>query len=292
MDLDSLLSSDRFLQLVELRPPKGVVLDGLTDIVDRIEGAVDAFVVRDNADALMAACPVALGRRLIERGQDVVLHVSCRDRNRIALQSHLLGAYIEGVRSLLVTRGVDASFGDHPAATSVYDIEPLELMRAIQGLGEGLDMTGGPVEGEPHPQMSFGATINPFLEGEALRKELAYAEKQIAAGARFLLTNPVHDPEGATKKLARVSALGVPIIAQVMLLKSVAMARYINKNIAGDQVSKATIKRLRKAPDKGAESVQIACDTAEELRALCRGVCYQPLGWEERLPALLDREGK
>ncbi len=291
MSLSALLTNNRFLNLVELRPPKGVVLEGLLDVAARLTGRVNAVVVPDNPGALMSLCPAVLGRRLVETGHEVVLGVSCRDRNRIALQSYLLGASVDGVRNVLVTRGTEPAYGDHPRAKAVYDLEPQEVLAALRGLGGGgggKDLAGNPLEGEVLPELLGGAELNPFLEDEALKAELAEVEQRVGAGARFLLTTPVHDVERFAKVMEPFAGLGVPVIARVMLLKSVGMARYLNRNVAGDTVPKATIKRLRKASDKGEESLRIAIDMARSLGGLCRGVCYLPLGWESRLPSLMD----
>lgn len=286
MSLSDLLSSDHFLKLVELRPPKGVVLDTLNDVADRLRGRVDAVMVPDNPGAIASLGAVSLCRRMLEKEHGVVLRLSCRDSNRIALQSLLLGAYVDGIRDVVIARGNESAYGDHPSASVVYDVEPHELLAALRDFAEGKDMAGNEIDGAP--AIAGGAEFNPWLEGEERRAELAAVEKRVGAGAAFLMAPPVHDPKRFEDALSPFAGLGLPVIARVMLLKSVGMARYLNRNVAGDRVPDETIKRLRKAADKGEESLKIAADLAHDLRGVCRGVCFQPLGWEGRLPALME----
>lgn len=286
MDFSTLLSEGRFLKLAELRPPKGVLVDPVLEVAKRLHGRVDAIVIPDNPTAVVGLGGIALARRVVEAGHEVVLQIPCRDRNRIGLQSGLLSAYVEGVRSVVVTRGTDPAFGDHPRARAVYDLEPHELLAAIDGLAEGFDMSGSPIEGRP--RLFAGAEVNPWLEADALEAELEEARKRVVAGAKFLVTTPVHDAARFAPLAARLAALGVPVLCRTVLVKSVGMARYLNANVAGVRVPEETIRRLRKAPDKTTESLRIAADLAEALKGVCRGVIFVPLGWEDRLPALLD----
>lgn len=286
MSFQDALSDGRFLKTVELRPPKGVVVDEHVEVARRLHGRIDGVVVPDNPGAVMTLSGVALGRRIVDVGHNVILHVSCRDRNRIALQSMLLGAYAEGIRTVMVSRGTDTAYGDHARARSVYDLEPHELLAAIDGLSEGFDMSGTTVEGRPG--FLPGAEINPWLEADALDEEIDLARKRVESGAKYLITTPVHDAARFAPVVTRFAALGVPIIARIILIKSVGMARYLNAHVAGFKVPDASVKRLRKAPDKAMESLAIAADLAEELKPMCRGVCFVPLGWESKLPALMD----
>lgn len=280
------LSTQRFLKLVELRPPKGVVVDELLAVADRLGGRVDAVLVTDNAGAVMTLCPTVVCRRLVAAGHEAVLHVSCRDRNRMALQSLLLGAAAEGIKNVFVTRGTDGAYGDHPRARTVYDLEVHELVAATATLSSGKDLSGNPVEGQV--ELACGAEVNPWFEGDALDDEIKEAGRRVEAGARFLMTPPVHDADKLRAFASKLKPLGVPLIARVILLKSVGMARYINLNVAGCRVPDTTIRRLRKAPDKAAESIRIAADLTRDLKEVCGGVCFVPLGWERQLPALMD----
>lgn len=280
------LSSKRFLKFVELRSPKGVDLGELLEVGSRLAGRVDAVVVTDNAGSVMTTCPTALGRRLVEQGHEVILHVSCRDRNRMALQSMLLGAAVEGLTSILVTRGTDGAYGDHPRARMVYDLEPHELIKAARKLSAGKDLGNNEVSGDV--SFTCGVEVNPWFEHEALEEELEEAGKRVEAGAKFLIMPAVHDADKIVAFAEKVRPLGVPLVARVLLLKSVGMARYLNLNVAGCRIPDATIKRLRKAPDKAAEALQIAADLAGDLRKVCDGVCFTPLGWEQHLPALME----
>lgn len=284
MGLAELFSRLQFLKFVELRPPKGVVLEELMTLSNRLHGRIDAIVVPDNADAIMAMDPQVLCRRANEQGHTTILHVNCRDRNRLGLQSHLLGAYADGIQNIAISRGSDPTYGDHPRAQGIYDVEPEELLGIARRFAQGEDSNGNPVEGSPRficgSDLSFGIDSTDQL--------MKQAENLTKAGAQYFLIGPVHSPEKFETLGTKLSSLGVPIIAKIMLIKSVGMARYINRNVPGDTISDQTIKRLRKASDKAEESIRIAADTAQTLSSICRGVCFQPLGWEHRVPALLD----
>lgn len=273
MPWGELLTGGRFLQVAELRPPKGVRTEAFVSAAEALRGRVDAVLVPDNADAVMVLDARTAARLVLQAGSEPVLGLSCRDRNRLALQSDLLGAWVDGIRSVVVEAGVDPSLGDHPGTRGVYDLDPDRFVAAVRRLGEGFDAAGGRLDGAAG--FVVGAEVDPW-------------QPVVVPGVDFRITRPVYDAETFAAVAAPLRDLGVPVLVRVVLLKSGGMARWIQRNVAPGRVAAATIERLQKAPDKGEASVAIAADLVRAVRASAAGVCLVPLGWEARIPAVLD----
>jgi 5,10-methylenetetrahydrofolate reductase len=224
-----------------------------------------------------------------QQGIEAIIHLYCRDRNRLALQGDVLAAYVLGIHNIVVVHSEDMSNGDHRDASPVYDLGEVELIRAIQSLQEGKDMAGFDLDG--NPSFITGCTIAPFANNDALDEELESAREKIAAGARFVITPPVFDLKKFDEFFSKARDLNVPIIPTVFLLKSVGIARYIANNEPGNYISEELIRRIRKSADRENEGVRIAGETIGALKKVAQGVIIQTLGWEHRLPAILDAAG-
>ncbi|MCK5551590.1 MAG: methylenetetrahydrofolate reductase, partial [Deltaproteobacteria bacterium] len=194
-----------------------------------------------------------------------------------------------GIQNVLVVKGEDPAFGDHPEAKPVFDLTPVELISAVQGLQKGHDMAGNDLEG--FPKFFVGAEVNPGLEPGALELEISDMEKQIRNGANFFLTPAIFDIGLFEKFMRKVEHLKVPILAGVTILKSAGMARYMNRVMRGVFVPEETITKLLKAPDKLKASTEIASNLIKEMKNLCQGIYMIPIGWEKRVPAILDAAG-
>jgi 5,10-methylenetetrahydrofolate reductase len=201
----------------------------------------------------------------------------------------LLNAAALGIENVLVVKGEDPSFGDHPEAKPVFDLTPVELISAIQGLQKGHDMAGNDLEG--FPRFFVGAEVNPGLEPGALELEISDMEKQIRNGANFFLTPAIFDMGLFEKFMRKVEHLKVPIFGGVTILKSAGMARYMNRAMRGVFVPEETITKLLKAPDKLKASIEIASNLIKEMKDRCQGIYMIPIGWEKRVPAVLDAAG-
>jgi 5,10-methylenetetrahydrofolate reductase len=189
----------------------------------------------------------------------------------------------------MVVHSVDISQSDHRDAQPVDDLDELGLIQAIHSLQEGKDMGGFDLDGSP--AFSTGCTIALFEDVQALEDELESARRKVKAGAGFIITPPVFDLEHFTDYFPKLQALQVPIIPTVFLIKSVAVARYIANSEPGAHISEALIRRIRKSPDRENEGIRIAGETIAALKGLAQGVLIQTLGWEHRLPAILDAAG-
>jgi methylenetetrahydrofolate reductase (NADPH) len=289
MSFQKRLLSKEFVVLAEMHTPKGINISRLVMDARRIKGRVDAIVIPDMDNGIMRMSAIAGGVLMQQQGIEAIIHLYCRDRNRLALQGDVLAAYVLGIHNIVVVHSEDMSNGDHRDASPVYDLGEVELIQAIQSLQEGKDMAGFDLDG--NPSFITGCTIAPFANNDALEEELESAREKIAAGARFVITPPVFDLQKFDEFFSKARDLNVPIIPTVFLLKSVGIARYIANNEPGSYISEELIRRIRKSADRENEGVRIAGETIGALKKVAQGVIIQTLGWEHRLPAILDAAG-
>lgn len=290
MKLQEKLASGKFVILAEMEPPKGTDVSAMMAHAASVKGKVDAFVVPEMSNAVMRLSSLGGSLLLQTKGLETVLQVCCRDRNRLALQGDLLAAQALGVANVMAVTGEDLSFGDHHRARPVYDIDLLELLSAIQTLQSGRDMAGIELKGSP--QFLVGSTVKIGVSGGALDLELAELDKKVAAGAQFFVTTPVFDLEVLEKFRKRLNQRPLHLIPTVLLLKSVGMARYIDRHMDQVHIPPEVINRLQKAPERVRECVQIAAELVAALKDKgYRGVHLSTLGWEDKLPATLAAAG-
>jgi 5,10-methylenetetrahydrofolate reductase len=195
-----------------------------------------------------------------------------------------------GVENVLAITGDLPALGDHPQAKPVYDIDSVQLLSVIKGLNEGYDMVGNELQGRP----SFfpGAVVNPGADTEAaFELQLIKMEKKIEAGARFFQTQAIYDVSVFARFMKRAAGFGVPILVGIIPLKSAGMAKYMNKNVAGVSVPEALISQMAAAEDKSRTGIEIAARLIRELKDMCQGVHIMPIGWERKVPAILDAAG-
>jgi len=290
MGLKSKLEAGTFAILVEMEPPKGADASGMVKKAAKVKGAVDAFIVPEMSNAVMRMSALGGAMILQSKGMETVMQVNCRDRNRIALQADLLAAHACGIKTIMAVTGEEPGFGDHPEAKAVYDINLIELLRAIQSLQKGRDMAGIELAGAT--DFTAGSNVNAFVGGENLDREIREMDKKIEAGAKFFITPPVFDTD-MLKPFRNIAAQRpVSIIPTVILLKSVGMARYMARNVANVHISDDLITRIRKAGDTVRECIKIASETINRLREEnFSGVYIQTIGWEDKLPEILGGMG-
>ena len=287
MNLQEKLRQGKFVVTSEVTPPKGIDTFELLGETEALKGRVDAVNVSDGKSSVMAMTALALGHLLQEKGFEPILNVSCRDRNRLALQADLLGAAALGMQNILVLTGDYASMGDHPQTKPVFDLDSIQLLRAIQLLELGQDMGGNELRGAP--QFFAGATVSPTPGTvAALELQLLKMEKKKSGGAKFFQTQPVFDARAFERFMKRAVELGVPVLASVLPLKSASMGRFLNKNMPGISVPEALIEEMGNASDRAKAGVGICVRIIQELKGLCQGVHLIPAGWEKKVPAILD----
>jgi len=291
MDFRKSLSSGKFVKTSEVGPPaippKGVDISQMLEFLEPLKERVHAYNITDLKSSVMRMSALAVAHILKEEGFDPILHFTCRDRNRLALQADLLGAWALGIENILVITGDNVTFGDHPEAKPVFDLDSSELLRTVNKLSEGFDLAGNELKGRP--DFFVGAGINIMTEsGEALKSEIAKMERKVMAGAKFFQTSPVYDIGSFEKFIREVEHIRVPIIAGIMLLKSASMARFMNKNIDNVFIPEDLIAEMEKAKSRVEVSMAIAARLIKELKNLCQGVYLMPIGWEKNIPAVLD----
>ena len=290
MSLKSKLEAGEFVVTSEIGPLKGTDTTEIKEVAELLRGRVVAANVTDQQSSVMRLGSLATCYLVKETGLDPVFQMTCRDRNRIALESDLLSAWVLGVENVLAITGDLPAMGDHPQAKPVYDIDAVQLLEVIKGLNEGHDMVGNELQGKP----SFfpGAVVNPGADTEAaFELQLIKMEKKISAGARFFQTQAIYDVDVFARFMKRVEGFGVPILAGIIPLKSAGMAKFMNKNVAGVSVPQEMIDQMTETEDKERTGIEIAARLMKELKDMCQGIHVMPIGWDKKVPAILDAAG-
>ena len=286
--LAELLQSGRFAITTELNPPKGTNVAPMLKRAESLRSTVGAFNLTDSHTARMSMSPIAAARMLLDRGLEPILQMTCRDRNRIALQADTLAAAALGVRNIVTMTGDHPGGGDHPDAKPVFDIDSTALLRALAGLRDGKDMSGADLRGSP--ELFVGAVVNPGADD--LDREIGRMEEKIAAGAAFFQTQAVYDAGDFERFARRVEGYGVPIIAGCIMLKSGNMARNFNANVPGISVPDAIIDRMDNAAESAnarrRESADITAEIIRDIRPMCQGAHIMAIGWEALIPEVIQ----
>ena len=289
----SLPESERFEQklgkpscvvTMEVNPPKGTDLSDILQAVEGVRGMVDAINVTDGSGAIMRACSLAVANAVLDAGIDPILQVTCRDRNRLALQADLLGASILGIRNLLLLTGDDPKTGDHPEAKPVFDVNSATLMHMARGLAQGKDMAGKALTGSP--QFCIGAAADPGAKD--LNVEMQKFHAKLDGGAQFFQTQAVFDASKLRAFMECAKPFGKPVLAGILLVKSAKMARYMNEHVWGIHVPEELIARFERSTDPRAECVAVTADLIRAARrAGANGIHLYALGWENLIPDIL-----
>jgi methylenetetrahydrofolate reductase (NADPH) len=289
MSFQKRLQAKEFVVLAEMHTPKGVNISRLITDARRMKGRVDAIVVPDMDNGIMRMSALAGAVLMQQQGLEAIIHVYCRDRNRMALQGDMLAAHVLGIQNLVVVHSTDMSQSDHIDATPVHDLTEVDLIEMIRTLNGGKDLGGFDLDGTP--SLTAGCTIAPFEDEKSMEAELADARKKVEAGCSFVITPPVFDIDMFAGFMKSAKELGVPIIPTIFLIKSLAIAQYIANNEPGAHISEDLIRRIRKSPNRETEGIRIAGETIAAVKSMAQGVLIQTLGWEHRVPSILDLAG-
>ena len=286
MKLQQALESGEFVFTGEIGPPKGTDLDAaLEEAKEYYTDTVVAVNVTDLQSSVLRVGSMAVCHKLLDIGIEPIYQMTCRDRNRLALQSDLLSASVLGIENVLALTGDHVPLGDHPQAKSVFDIDSVQLLRVIEILRQGKDMTGNALSGIP--KFFPGAVVSPCAD--PLEPQLFKMEKKINAGARFFQTQAVYDTSAFEKFMDQVRDFGVPVLVGIVLLKSAGMAKFMNENVAGVSVPDELIKELASVgkKDRKKKSVEIAARLLREMKNMCQGAHIMPLGWDSEVPKVI-----
>jgi 5,10-methylenetetrahydrofolate reductase len=281
------LAAGEFAVTAEIAPPKGPDFKPLAEKALSLASLVDAINVTDNQRAIMRASVLGGAIAVKQAGAEPVLQLTCRDRNRISLQSDLLAAAAFGIDNILCLTGDHVSAGDHPEAKAVFDLESVSLVAAASKLNSGEDIGGNRLS-EP-TQFFIGVAAHPSaLPPEPLMAVLA---KKVAAGAHFAQTQAVFDLEPFKLFMDRASALGIYVLAGILVIRSAKMARFVNENIPGVFVPEHFIAELERAEDPLRAGLAQAARTIERLKGLCHGVHLMTVGHEEFIQPVIEAAG-
>ncbi len=294
-NLEKILDDGQFAVTAELGPPKGAGADVVREKARLLAGSADAVNITDCQTAIVRMSSIAAGVIAMEEGLEPVIQMTCRDRNRIGIQSDLLGAWALGARNLLCLTGDHQKFGNHPESKNVFDLDSMQLLDMVRNLRDVKKFQcGEEIEGE-EPRFFIGAAENPFADPFEYRApRLA---KKVAAGAQFIQTQIVYNLEKFARWMEMVRELGldkkVYILPGVTPLKSVGMARYMQKNVPGLDVPDEYIERLKGADDQQKEGINIAVDIINQVREIAgvAGVHIMAIEWEAAMPVIAEKAG-
>jgi len=287
MTLLEIFESGKFAVTSEVGPPKGVDIETMLEEAELLRGRVDAINVTDQQSSVMRLGSLAVCHLLKKKGLEPVFQLTCRDRNRIALQSDLLSAYVLGIENVLCLTGDHISLGDHPGGKPVFDLDSVSLLHVASELQQGRDMAGQKLKGSPN--FYLGAVVTPGAN--PLEPQLMKMEKKVEAGAQFFQTQAVYDPKRFEDFMNQVKYLNVPVMVGIVFLKSAGMARFMNANVAGVHVPESLIEEMDDADDRVQKSIEISGRLIREMKDMCQGVHLMPIGWEKRVPAVLEAAG-
>jgi len=290
MKLTKHFEQGKFVITCEVGPPKGIEIDKLIDELEPLRGKADAFNVTDLQSSVMRVGSLATCRLLKDRDLEPIMQLTCRDRNRLGLQSDVLSAAVLGIENLLCLTGDHPKLGDHPQAMPVFDLDSVQLLSAVKGIMNGKDMAGNELEGRP-PQFALGAVVNPGAD--PLEPQIIKMAKKIEAGAEFFQTQAVYEVDKFADFMKKVKPLKVPVMAGIVFLKSPAMAKFMNANVAGIHVPDEIINELAAVPkEKRVEkSLEISARLIKQLKDLCQGIHIMSLGWERHIATVLEMAG-
>ncbi len=281
--LEEALRSGKFLVTASIDAPKGTDLEDSLRLIDKLKGVVDALGVSDNPCAVMHMSPWAVCRLALEKGVEPIMHMTCRDRNRLALQSDLLAAASLGIKNILCVSGDHVKFGDHADAKPVHDIDSVHLLTAAKALAEGKDMAGKSLNG--CPAFFLGATAN--TDADPLEPHLIKVDKKITAGASFLVTHPVFNIQHLKKFMEHVPRSKTKVLAGIRLLVPQDVPKYKDGGYPGLFVPDYTLEEIKGATM--AQCVEMAGGLFRDIKSanLCDGVHVSAPGHEQMMLDLL-----
>ena len=289
MTLKEKIESNRFIVCGEIGPPQSCDGDVIRNKSKHFKGYVDAVNITDNQTAIARLSSIASAKILLDEGVEPIMQMTCRDRNRLAIQSDLLGAAALGIRNVLCLTGDHQKFGDHPEAKGVFDLDSIQLIATVATMNRGFLLSG--FEMKKAPEFLIGAAANPFAEPFEMR--IIRLHKKIQAGAHFIQTQPVFDLKMFTRWMERVVEMGLhektAILAGVLPVKSVKTLLWMKEKVPGVKIHDDYINRMKQARDPEEEGVTMAVEIIQTLRGIrgVRGIHLMPALWESITPTII-----
>ena len=291
MRITELFDNGEFVVTAEVGPPKGIHIDHMVEEAKEYLSGITAVNVTDNQSSVMRMGSLPACVALKNAGLTPILQLTCRDRNRIALQSELLGAAMLGIDNILCLTGDHTKMGDHPGAKPVFDLDSVSLLHTVCQLEKGVDLGGQQLVGEP-PKFAKGAVVSPC--SDSVDAQLAKMERKVMAGAEYFQTQAVFDSEKFISFMEKAKEFGKPVQLGVISPKSAGLAKFMNKNVAGVHVPQWMIDELAADKEKakaGITGVELAAKVIKECRPYCKGLHIMALGWDAKVPELLKLAG-
>ena len=290
-NLQQKINNGDFIITCELTPPKGTDLTALFAKADMLKHQITAFNLTESHAARMAMDPTAAAHLLLDRGIEPIVQMTSRDKNRIAIQACILGAAALGIPNLVFMGGDPPKAGDHPDAKPVFDLFASQLLDAVSTLQSGTDYMGNALNGTP--KFCVGAVVNPGSPN--LEAEIDNMHRKIESGACFLQTQAVYDAGNFQSFMQKIGDVKIPILAGVIPIKSVKMAQYMNEKVPGITVPDALISKIADQGDDRKRitetSVQMSAELVSDLRQVAGGLHIMAIGWEDRIPQILESGG-
>lgn len=293
-NLEQTLSSGKFAVTAELGPPKGADPQVIVGKAGILKGHADAVNITDNQTAIARMCSMASAKLAMDAGLEPIMQMTCRDRNRLAMQADILGAAALGVKNLLCLTGDHQSFGNHPEAMGVFDLDSITLIQMVKQMRDDGIFQNGEELSVP-PQLYIGAAANPYADPFPYRA-LRLAKK-VDAGIDFVQTQIIYNVDKFEQFMEQCRELGIPerckILAGVAPLKSAGMAKYMKNRVAGMDVPDAVVKRMSAAEDAQSEGIDVCVEVINRVREVegVAGVHVMAVEWEEAVPEILSRAG-
>ena len=291
MKVTEMFERGEFVVSAEVGPPKGIHIEEMIEDAKKYLSGVAAINVTDNQSSVMRLGSLATCVALKQAGLNPIFQLACRDRNRIALQSDLLSAAALGIDNVLALTGDHTKLGDHPQAKPVFDLDSVSLLHTMCLLEQGTDLGGNALVGEP-PKFAKGAVVSPC--SDSVDAQLVKMERKVAAGAEYFQTQAVFEPEKFIEFMEKAKQFGKPVQLGIIIPKSAGMCKFMNKNVAGVHVPEWIIDELaanKEAAKSGETGVKIAAQIIKECKPYCQGVHIMSLGWEAKIPGLLEQAG-
>ena len=285
MTLARALEGKKFIITCELAPPKGTDVSNLSKLAVSLKSFVDAVNLTDGQGGNMRMCPLAAAHFLLKENVDVIWQLTCRDRNRIALQADCLGAGAIGIKNVLPMRGDDPKSGDHPDAKPVFDLETTELIKVLKKLNDGFDMSGNELKGKTN--FLIGCTAHPNAPDLVKQKELI--KERFGLGAGFVQTQICYEIDQIKKFVESLGEFAKKTIVGITPLKGLKMANFMNEKVFGVTVPEKIMKRMESAKDQRQEGLIIAKEIVSELRETnIGGIHVMAVGQENMLPDIIQ----
>lgn len=291
MKITELFDRGEFVVSAEVGPPKGTDISHLVEEAKEYLSGISAVNVTDCQSSVMRLGSLATCKVLKDAGLNPIYQLTCRDRNRIALQSDILSAAMFGIDNILCLTGDHTKLGDHPQAKPVFDLDSVSLLHTVRTLESGKDLGGNDLVGEP-PKFAKGAVVSPC--SDSLDAQLAKMERKVMAGAEYFQTQAVFEPEKFIAFMEKAKQFGKPVQLGVIIPKNAGMCKYMNRNVAGVHVPDDMLAELSADKERakaGITGVEIAARVIKACRPYCQGVHIMALGWESKVPEVLKLAG-